>query len=303
MLVGRLSKDTAMTCSDRMQVQKNEVRAGTTFWLKLRGGGALTVVGLAAWIGASMLSGCAGSGQIGDAGPQIRTESDQTDNDRRAKVRLELAEGYFSRGQYNTALDEVKLAFAAKPDLIEGYNLRGLIYAAMAETALAEESFRRALSINSRDADALHNYGWFLCQQKRLPEAIKQFDQAVAVPTYRSVTRTLLAKGVCQARAGLWLEAEGTLQRAFELEPSNPVVAVNLSEVLLRRGDLDRARFYIRRVNSIAEQVGSQTLWLELRIERKLGNTQSVREVGDKLLQRFPQSLEARAFENGRFDE
>jgi type IV pilus assembly protein PilF len=271
-------------------------------WTRLQGG-ALTAVGLAIWLGTAALSGCAGSGQGGDAGKQIRTESDQTDNDRRAKVRLELAEGYFSRGQYNTALDEVKLAFAAKPELIEAYNLRGLIYAAMGETALAEESFRRALSIDSKDADALHNYGWFLCQQKRLSEAIKQFDLVLALPTYRSATRTLLAKGVCQARGGFWLEAEGTLQRAFELDPSSPVVAVNLAEVLLRRGDLDRARFYIRRVNSIAEQVGPQTLWLELRIERRLGNTQSVREVGDKLLQRFPQSLEARAFENGRFDE
>lgn len=250
-----------------------------------------------------LLSGCAAGNSSSDAGMQIRTDSDQTDSDRRAKVHLELAEGYFSRGQYNTALDEVKQAFAAKPNMIEGYTLRGLIYAAMGETALAEESFHRALAVNARDPDALHNYGWFLCQQKRWVAATAQFDLAIAQPQYRGVARTLLAKGVCQAHAGQWLEAEGTLQRAFELEPSNPVVAVNLSETLLRRGDLDRARFYIRRVNSQPEQVSSLTLWLALRIERKLGNTQSVRELGDQLLQRFPHSPEARAFENGRFDE
>lgn len=264
---------------------------------------AVVVASLALWMGVTLLSGCGTSNVASGVGPQIRTESDQTDNDRRAKVRLELAEGYYSRGQYTTALDEVKLAFAAKPEMIEGYNLRGLIYAAMSETALADDSFRRALAINARDADSLHNYGWFLCQQQRWTASMTQFDAAIALPQYRGVARTLLAKGVCQAHANLWLEAEGTLQRAFELEPSNPVVAVNLSEVLLHRGDLDRARFYIRRVNSQPEQVGPQTLWLALRIERKLSNSQSVRELGDQLLKRFPQSLEARSYENGRFDE
>ena len=54
------------------------------------------------------------------------TESDQTDADRRARVRMELASGYYSRGQYETALDEVKLALAVKPELPDAYNLRGL---------------------------------------------------------------------------------------------------------------------------------------------------------------------------------
>lgn len=303
MRLDRLSEDAAMTLSDAGQLRIDAGMNEAVARFRRRHGAAVAAVSLAIGMSAALLSGCATDTVVGAAGRQIRTESDQTDSDRRAKVRLELAEGYFSRGQYNTALDEVKLAFVAKPDMIEGYNLRGLIYAAMGESALAEESFRRALELNARDADAMHNYGWFLCQQQRWAAAMTQFDAAIAQPQYRGIARTLLAKGVCQARAGLWLEAEGTLLRSFELEPSNPVVAVNLSEVLLRRGDLDRARFYIRRVNSHPEQVGAQTLWLALRIERKLGNTQSVRDLGDQLLQRFPQSLEARAFENGRFDE
>lgn len=298
-----LSEDAAMTFSDAGQLRIDAGVVAAEGRFRTRHRAAVAALSLAIGMSAALLSGCATDNAVGAAGRQIRTESDQTDSDRRAKVRMELAEGYFSRGQYNTALDEVKLAFAAKPDMIEGYNLRGLIYAAMGESALAEDSFRRALALNARDADAMHNYGWFLCQQQRWAAAMTQFDAAISQPQYRGIARTLLAKGVCQARAGLWLEAEGTLLRSFELEPSNPVVAVNLSEVLLRRGDLDRARFYIRRVNSQPEQVGAQTLWLALRIERKLGNTQSVRELGDQLLQRFPQSLEARAFENGRFDE
>ena len=71
------------------------------------------------------------------------------------------------------------------PTYGEAYNLRGLIYASLGDDALAEESFRRALQLNPRDADTMHNYGWYLCQQKRFAEADALFDQALAVPQYR----------------------------------------------------------------------------------------------------------------------
>jgi len=93
---------------------------------------------------------------------------------------MELASGYYSRGQYETALDEVKLALAVKPDLPDAYNLRGLIYQSLGEDKLAEENFKRALQLNPRDPDIMHNYGWFLCQNRRIPEALAQFQQAIA---------------------------------------------------------------------------------------------------------------------------
>ena len=99
----------------------------------------------------ALLAGCAVPQQAGQK-TEVRTASDQTDADRRARVRMELAAGYFGRGQLNTALDEVKLALVAQPELPEAFNLRGLIYAAMNEPRLAEESFQRALQLAPRDA-------------------------------------------------------------------------------------------------------------------------------------------------------
>ena len=90
---------------------------------------------------------------------------------KRARARMELASAYFGRGQMTTALDQVKLAIQADPTSSEAFNLRGLIYANLGDQALAEESFRRALQINPRDADTMQNFGWYLCQQKRYPEA------------------------------------------------------------------------------------------------------------------------------------
>lgn len=249
-----------------------------------------------------LLAACASTGNAPSADREIKTDSDQTDADRRAAIRLELAQGYFSRGQFPTALDELKLALQVKPDMREAVNLRGLIYAAMGEQALAEETFRRALAIYPNDADILHNYGWFACQQQRWQTADSLFDQALAQPTYRAPARTLLAKGVCEARQGRLLVAEKTLSRAFELDPASPAVAVNLSEVLFRNNELQRARFYVKRVNDQPEQANAQSMWLLLRIERKLGNTAAVDDLALQLRRKYPQAPETQALDAGRYD-
>lgn len=274
------------------------------------GGGRIRVLLAAAVLAATLLAGCATTGASADAGVeaggelrQRPTASDQTAAEHRSRVRLELASAYFGRGQLETALDEVKLAIAANPRLAEAYNLRGLIYASLGDERLAEESFRRALQLDAHDADAMHNYGWFLCQRQRYDAAAAQFAQALAQPQYAGAARTLLARGVCQARAGQWLEAEGSLLRAYEIEPANPSTAVNLAEVLYRRADYERARFYIRRVNAAEGASNAQTLWLAARIEHRLGNAAGVREFGEQLKARFPQSPQALQFEQGRFDE
>ncbi len=262
-----------------------------------RRAGLLAAV-LGAMLGLALLSGCA----TAPAGADIRTASDMTDADRRARLRLELAAGYFSRGQPETALDEVKQAIAARPDIAEAYTLRGLIYASLNQPALADESFRRALQLDPRNADTLHNYGWYLCQLQRWDEAFAQFDAAIAQPQYRDAARSLLAKGLCQARAGRLAGAERTLSRSYEMDPGNPGTAFNLAEVLFGLGELERARFYLRRINEQPTTSNAQTLWLAARVEHRLGNDAGARTLGEELRRRFPQSPEALRFDRGQFD-
>ena len=267
---------------------------------------------------ALMLVACASPGGGGAAGPSVAAVSneggpptaaaqpsaaDAQASDRRARVRLELAALHFSRGQNTTALDELKLALAANPDMPEAHGLSALIHASLGDIAMAEQSFKRALELSPRDGDTMHNYGWFLCQQRRYDEADAAFQRATALPNYGEVMRTLLARGVCLARAGRWAEAERTLSRSYELDPANPVTAYNLSDVLLRRGELERARFYVRRINQVPEAVTAQSLWLAARIERRMGNIDGVQDFGRQLRDRFPQSPETLQYERGRFDE
>jgi len=261
---------------------------------------------VSALVGALLLGACATQPPAEAPQTELKdrmTASDEPDAVRRGRARLELAAAYFSRGQMTTALDQIKQAIGADPNSSDAFNLRGLIYANLGDQALAEESFRRALQLNPQDGGAMQNYGWYLCQLKRYPEADTLFRQALAVPQYRDAPRTLLAQGVCQAFAGNLEQAEATLGKSYELDPGNPATAVNLSEVLYRRGEYERARFYVRRVNNMPDVSSAQTLWLAARIEHRLGNRQGAEAFGTQLRNRFPESREAASYQRGAFDE
>ena len=262
----------------------------------------------ACWI-AVMLVGCAnrpgstyGLGNRAELRADLITESDETDLRRRARLRVELATGYFEQGQTKVALDQVKQALVTDPSYVDAYNLLGLVYMRLNDRALAEDSFRRALDINSNDAGVAHNYGWLLCQQTRYPESFKLLDRAIANPAYENKAKTLMALGICQENAGQLNEAEKSLMHAYELDVGNPVTAFNLSSLLYKRGDLVRAQFYIRRLNN-SDLANAQTLWLGIKTEKKLNNSQVVAQLGEQLKKRFTESPETTAFEKGSFDE
>ena len=255
---------------------------------------------------AGALSGCAGAaaGAPGASprGAEPITESDEPESRKRARIRLELASGYFEAGQTTVALDEIKQSLAADPSFGAAFVLRGLVYMRLNDLPLAEDSFRRALQINARDADALHNYGWLVCNQKRYREAIQMFDGALSNPTYGGRAKTLMLKATCQLRMGDPGEAEASFARAYELDPANPYVGYNLANLEYQRGDLTRAQFVIRRLNN-SELANAETLWLGIKIERRLKNNDVVDQLAQQLSRRFPKSREWGSYQRGAFDE
>lgn len=249
------------------------------------------------------LFGCA-SGPGTASGPQndIVTDSDESGGRKRARIRLELAIGYFEQGQTTIALDELKQALQADPNYADAFNLRGLVYMRLNDLRLSEESFKRALVLNPRDPNVSHNYGWLLCQQARYNEANQMFAQAISNPTYGGRAKTWLTQGLCQVRAGQRSEAEFSLGKSYELDAGNPLTGYNLASLLFMRGEFQRAQFYIRRLNN-TELANAESYWLGIKVERRMENYEAMQQLAMQLKKRFPQSRELTSYERGAFDE
>ncbi len=247
------------------------------------------------------IAGCASSSAPAGRGDMV-TESDQTDARQRASKRLELALAYYRDGKAIFALDNIKQALATDPTYVDAYNMRGIIYMELRDAALAEDSFRKALSLNSTDGDVLHNYGWLLCQESRYSEAQQMFGNALGNPRYAGRSKTLMSQGLCQVKAGQSTAAEASFLRSYELDPANPVTGYNLANLMYQRGEFVRAQFYARRINN-SDYATAQSLWLGIKVERKLEKREAVAQLATQLKKRFSDSVEFAAFERGAFDE
>lgn len=248
----------------------------------------------------AVLAGCAGSSDFG-------TASDESEARRRARIRLELASSYFEQGQTTVALDETKQALAIDPRYADAHNLRGLIYMRLGQMRLADDSFRRALDLSDGAPGVLHNYGWFQCQQGRHAEGVKNFRQALAHPVYAEapaaeIAKTWLSLGLCQLQAGQQLEARASLLKSDELDAANPVTGYNLAQIFYESGDMQRARFYIQRINNGA-LANAETLWLGVKIEQRLGNRAASEQLAGLLRSRHPDSRELNSYERRAFHE
>ncbi len=258
---------------------------------------------LAVW-----LSGCAQGVSVSEVSARanghadLQTESDETPNQRRARIRLELATAYFQQGQTHVALDEIKQAIAIEPAYADAYNLRGLVYLRLNELPLASDSFDRALVLNPRDADAAHNYAWLLCQHSQYEASARYFARAIANPAYANSAKSWMAQGLCQMRSGQTDDAEISLLRSYGLDAGHPVTAYNLARLLFERGEIQPAQSYLRQLNG-GPLANAETLWLGIKIERQLNNPDAVTVLADQLRGRFAQSRESTAYEKRAFHD
>jgi type IV pilus assembly protein PilF len=232
----------------------------------------------------------------------IQTSSDEPDNRRRARIRLELALGYFNNGQTNIALDELKQSIQIDPNFFESHNLRGLLYMRLNDLNLAEESFQRALVLNPRAATVQHNYGWLLCRQRRYADSSRYFMMALDDPMYAERAKTWMALGLCQMEAGQQKNAEASLLRSFEMDPNNPIVAYNLALVFFQNAEYARSQFYLRRLNN-SDFANAESLWLGVKVEHALKNPSAVVFMGDQLKKRFPHAKETISYERGALND
>jgi type IV pilus assembly protein PilF len=226
----------------------------------------------------------------------------EVDNQRRARIRLELAASYFQAGRNDVAMEEVGQALAADPNSADAYGLLGLIYMRNQDLDQADVSLRKAMALSPQDADLQHNYGWLLCQRRQYDQAQQWLDKALAQPGYRDRPKTMMAKGLCQQQAGQLEAAQQTLHQAYEMDVGSPVIGYHLSNVLLQRGDAKRAQFYIRRLNN-SPQSNAESLWLGIKVERALQESVAMRQLADQLHTRFPDSRQWLAYERGAFNE
>jgi type IV pilus assembly protein PilF len=250
---------------------------------------------------AALLAAC---GTPAPEGPKVESPTisgTSTDPRNRARVRTELAALYYQRGNMNVALEELRLAVAADPSYATAHGMFGLVYMELKENQLAQASFERALGLAPEDPDINHNYGWFLCQTGREADSAAYFQRALRNPLYATPARTHTAAGTCALRRGDQKAADESLRRALALDPNQPAALLQLAQLRYRQGNYVEVRGLLARHAKLVEPT-AESLWLALRVERRLGQRTTELSYANQLRRRFPASREAQALQRGQYD-
>lgn len=132
----------------------------------------------------------------------------------RARVHTELAALYYQQGSFKTALAEIDTALRVDAVYAPAYDVRGLVFMQLGETAQATESFRKAIELAPGDPDIRNNYGWFLCTSAQPQAGLIQLELAWKNPLYDTPGRALANASRCAAEAGDEAQAKSYRERA-----------------------------------------------------------------------------------------
>ena len=250
---------------------------------------------------AAVLAACAAPQPEGPSADTGTIVGDVGDPRNRARVHTDLAGLYYERGNMGIALEELRRATAADPGYAPAYSMFGRVYMDLKENRLAEESFERALRLAPSDAEINHAYGWFLCQTGQEGESIRYFLQAIRNPLYPTPWVSYSAAGLCSLRNNSVKEADEFFQRALRLNADEPTALLKLGGIRYGQGRMEDARNLVTRYNKLMTP-SAESLWLGLRVERRLGKRVEAQSYADQLRRRYPGSAEYQAMERGNYD-
>ncbi|MEW5771194.1 MAG: type IV pilus biogenesis/stability protein PilW [Pseudomonadota bacterium] len=247
------------------------------------------------------LAGCASTSPVGGSAPGAATNIPGSDN-MRARVHTELAAGYYSRAQYGVALDELKKALEAESGYAPAHNILALVRAELREDALAEEAFRRAISLMPQYSEAHNNYGLFLCQRGRAEEAMARFEMALGNPLYATPEKALANAGACSLARNDLAKAEMFYTRAVRHAPGFELAVLGMAEVDYRQGRLLAARAKLQHLGE-RQELNAQGLWLGARVEHAMGDRAAMASYGAQLRRRFPEAMQTQWLILGQYDQ
>lgn len=219
----------------------------------------------------------------------------------RARAHTDLSTAYYGAGQYEVALEEVRIALEADDEYLPAVNQLGLIYIALGQTEQAKEQLHRAIKLDPNDPSVNNNYGMLLCSLGDEAEAMRYFEKALNDPLYRTPEFAYVNAGICVKNMGDYARANQFLSRALALSPDQPLALYHMADLAYRSGDYRNARRRITRYLQVVVVPGLDALWLAARIENQMGGTVALAAYGAQLNRRFPDSAQARAFNGGRF--
>lgn len=210
--------------------------------------------------------------------------------------RVALARQYIGEGNWADAKRNLSIAYEIDPQAPEVHEAFALVYQSTGETELAEESFKRAISLDKNFSRARNNYAAFLASQERYGEAEKQLEYVVKDSLYTGRPQAYINLGLCRVQLFDPQGAEEAFVRSLSMDRRSPIALLELAQLRFDAKDYANAESYYGTYRTVVRQQTARGLWLGIRIARATGDRDAEGSYALALANRYPDSPEFEAY-------
>ncbi len=243
---------------------------------------------------AALVSGCAS--QSGSTGSMQGSEPEKA-----VEAYTGLGVQYLQSGNTVNAKMSLQRALTIDSSYAPANNAMALAFQIEQEYDLAEEYFRKGVAADPDSAMLHNNFGAFLFARQRYQEACVQLDLATADPFYPQRAQAFENLGRCYLLIDRSADAEAAFKRSLAINGNRSVALVELSQLLLDRGDPVMASRYFERFRQQVEQRQVEhypkSLWVGIQLARLEHNVSRAATYGLLLKNMFPNSEEYRLYQ------
>jgi len=239
-------------------------------------------------LAASLLAGCVSTGNV----DPMKTNEGR-DEARSAYVQLGL--GYLQQGQTERAKVPLKKALELDSSDADAHAALALVFQIEMEPKLADEHFRKALSVRRDDARLLNNYGSFLFEQQRYAEAMERYTQASQDSLYPERSRVFENLGLTALQLKQREQAKAYFERSLRLNSRQPRALIEMAQLSYEDKHYVPARGYYESYLALAPQ-DARSLLLGVRLAKIFEERDNAASLGLQLKRLYPGTPEYKQY-------
>ncbi|WP_043308685.1 type IV pilus biogenesis/stability protein PilW [Pseudomonas sp. ML96] len=228
-----------------------------------------------------LLAGCV---RIGGAVDPLTTDKGR---DAARDAYIQLALGHLQQGATEKAKEPLKKALELDPSSSDAHAMLALVFQQEMEPGLADQHYKKAISLSRGEARLHNNYGGFLYEQKRYADALEQFTIASQDTLYPERSRVFENLGLTSLQMGKRDQAKAYFERALRMNSNRPTALLQMAQLSFDSGQYVPARSYYVEYGKHAKQT-PQSLLLGIRLAKVFEDRDQAASLGLQMKRLYP---------------
>jgi type IV pilus assembly protein PilF len=200
---------------------------------------------------------------------------------------VQLGIGYLQQGETERAKVPLKKALELDSSNADAHAALALVFQIEMEPKLADEHFRKAISQRRDDARLLNNYGSFLFEQKRYQEAMERYTQAAQDSLYPERSRVFENLGLTALQLQQREQAKAYFERSLRLNSRQPRALMEMALLSFEDKQFVPARSYYESYLTLAPH-DARSLLLGVRLAKVFEERDNAASLGLQLKRLYP---------------